>query len=87
MPQEPNAALLINPWLRYWLATRPAFLAASLIPVLIGAAAVAYSGYHISWTLLFFTLIGTALVHSGVNVLNDYYDEESFDDEEEEEAS
>ena len=80
MPQEPNAALLTNPLLRYWLATRPAFLAASLIPVLIGAAAVAYSGYPISWTLLFFTLIGTALVHSGVNVLNDYYDEENGTD-------
>ena len=34
MTYEPDLMRLSNPLLRYWLATRPAFLAASLIPVL-----------------------------------------------------
>lgn len=75
MAQEPDASLLGNPWLRYWLATRPGFLAASLVPVLLGVAAVAYQGKAVSIPLLLLTLLAVALVHAGVNVLNDYYDE------------
>lgn len=75
MAQEPDATLRSNPWLRYWLATRPGFLAASLVPVLIGGAAVAHQGNPVSFPLLFLTLLAIALVHAGVNVLNDYYDE------------
>ncbi len=80
MAQEPDKTLLNKPFLRYWLATRPAFLAASLIPVLLGVAAVAYCGMHVSISLLLLTLLATALVHAGVNVLNDYYDHENGTD-------
>ncbi|MBU0656930.1 MAG: prenyltransferase [Gammaproteobacteria bacterium] len=80
MAQEPDKTLLQKPLLRYWLATRPAFLAASLIPVLIGMAAVAYRGGNVSLVLLLLTLLATALVHAGVNVLNDYYDDENGTD-------
>lgn len=75
MTKEPDATLLGNPWLRYWLATRPGFLAASFVPVWIGVAAVAYQGRDVSLSLLLLTLLAIALVHAGVNVLNDYYDE------------
>lgn len=80
MVQEPDKTLLSKPFLRYWLATRPAFLAASLIPVLIGAAAVVHQGMGVSVGLLLLTLLATALVHAGVNVLNDYYDHENGTD-------
>ena len=75
MTHEPDLMRLSNPLLRYWLATRPAFLAASLIPVLIGVAAVAHQGGNVSFILLLLTLLATALVHAGMNVLNDYYDD------------
>jgi 1,4-dihydroxy-2-naphthoate octaprenyltransferase len=75
MAQEPDKILLQKPFLRYWLATRPGFLAASLVPVLIGVAAVAHYGGNISLLLLLLTLLATAVVHAGVNVLNDYYDD------------
>ncbi len=65
MTQEPDLIRLSNPLLRYWLATRPAFLAASLIPVLIGVAAVTYQGGNVSFVLLLLTLLATALVHAG----------------------
>lgn len=75
MAQEPTIALLEQPWLRYWLATRPQFLLGSLTPVLVSVASVAYRGYSIKLGLLLLTLIAAALVHAGANVLNDYYDE------------
>jgi 1,4-dihydroxy-2-naphthoate octaprenyltransferase len=55
-------------------ATRPAFLTASLLPVLSGIAlAWGMSGQiHIGLALL--TLLNIALIHSGANVLNDYFD-------------
>ena len=74
-PPEPNKSLLQSRWYCYWLATRPAFLAASLIPVLVGVAAVHYQGGEVSVLKLIFSLIAIGLVHAGVNVLNDYYDE------------
>lgn len=81
MAQEPDKTLLNTPLLRYWLATRPGFLAASLIPVLIGVAAVAHRGGRVSFLLLLLTLLAAALVHAAVNVLNDYYDHENGTDE------
>lgn len=80
MPQEPDITLLKKGWLRYWLATRPGFLAASLVPVILGVAALAAQGAGISITLLLLTLVAIALVHMGVNVLNDFYDHENGTD-------
>lgn len=48
MPQEPNISLLDKPLLRYWLAVRPGFLVASIVPVLLGTAAAAYRGVHLT---------------------------------------
>ncbi len=71
---EPTLEALANPLLRYFLATRPPFLAASLVPALIGIATAAYAGVAVNvWTALL-TVLGAVLAHAGVNVLNDYYD-------------
>lgn len=78
--KEPDISLLDKPLLRYWLAVRPGFLAASIVPVLLGTAAAAYQGATINSLLLLACIIGIALVHAGVNVLNDYYDEQNGTD-------
>lgn len=75
MPQEPDQSLRNKPLLRYWLATRPGFMAASVVPVLLGTAAYAHQGGQVSLLLLLLSVIAVMLVHAGVNVLNDYYDE------------
>ncbi|MBK8452450.1 MAG: prenyltransferase [Thiofilum sp.] len=74
-PQEPNRALLQSRWLCLWLATRPGFLAASLVPVLVGVAAVYHLTGAVDMLKLLLSLVAIGLVHAGVNVLNDYYDE------------
>ncbi|MFA9460354.1 prenyltransferase [Thiohalorhabdus methylotrophus] len=70
---EPTPETLTNPLTRYLLATRPAFLSAAVLAVLVGlAAARPEGGLEVIPALL--TLLGAVLVHAGVNVLNDYYD-------------
>ena len=71
---EPTTAALRNPLRRYFLATRPAFLLASLAPCFIGFATAHWSGVTLRLELALATLLGAALVHAGINVLNDYYD-------------
>ncbi len=61
---------------RHWLAMRPAFLTASIMPVVVGTAwgRVAASGEFDAWAALL-ALAVTALVHAGANVINDVGDE------------
>ncbi|WGZ94929.1 MAG: hypothetical protein QJT81_02785 [Candidatus Thiothrix putei] len=73
MAQEPDLSLRQQPLLRYWLATRPAFLAASVVPAVVGAAAAWAQGYALHGWLLAWTVLAVMLVHAGMNVLNDYY--------------
>lgn len=72
--QEPSANALVNPLKRYFLATRPAFLLASLVPCLIGIASAYTDGVDISSILALLTVLGALLFHAAANVLNDYYD-------------
>ncbi|MBL8567255.1 MAG: prenyltransferase [Hyphomicrobiaceae bacterium] len=62
-------------------ATRPAFLTASVLPVLASAALSASLGRGpIPLPLIALAVLGIALVHSGANVLNDYFDSRSGND-------
>lgn len=74
LPLEPTPERLRNPFLRYVLATRPAFLTITLVGCLLGFATAWFSGaaFH-GWTAIV-TLVLALLAHAGVNVLNDYYD-------------
>lgn len=74
LTREPTAAILVNPLKRYFLATRPAFLLASLVPCLVGVASAYADGVEISWNLAALTVLGALLFHAAANVLNDYYD-------------
>jgi 1,4-dihydroxy-2-naphthoate octaprenyltransferase len=80
MQEEPNERLLHTPVRCYWRATRPAFLAASVVPAVVGAAAAWAQGYALHSVLLAWTLLAVMLVHAGMNVLNDYYDEQNGTD-------
>lgn len=62
-------------------ATRPAFLTASVLPVLAAGALAAYLEHGaISTSLLALATLNIALIHSGANVLNDYFDAISGND-------
>lgn len=73
-PMEPTLSAFQNPLVRYVAATRPAFLAASLMACLIGLAISRHSGLVLDVPLALITLLFALLAHAGVNVLNDYYD-------------
>jgi 1,4-dihydroxy-2-naphthoate octaprenyltransferase len=74
IPVEPSLARLGNPWLRYLLATRPAFLSITLVGVLLGFATAWHAGQPFDTPTAALTLALAILAHAGVNVLNDYYD-------------
>jgi 1,4-dihydroxy-2-naphthoate octaprenyltransferase len=71
---EPTLEGLPNPLLRYFLATRPAFLSVTFIACLIGLATVYAGGLPIHPLPAFTTVVFALVAHAGVNVLNDYYD-------------
>ncbi len=61
----------------YFLETRPQFLLLSLVLVLQGIAIVHYYEININWLTAVITLVGVLLAHSGINILNDYWDARS----------
>ena len=80
-PQEPSLALYQNPFARYFAATRPGFLTASLMACLIGLAVSSYDDLAFDFPVVLVTLLFAVMAHAGVNVLNDYYDAISGTDE------
>jgi len=74
LPLEPSLDRLENPFLRYLLATRPAFLTITLMGVLLGFATAWHGGLDPDVPAALVTLLLALLAHAGVNVLNDYYD-------------
>jgi len=58
-----------------WVAaTRPAFLTASALPVLVGLALAWQVHGAIDWPLAAATLLNIVLIHAGANVFNDWCD-------------
>jgi 1,4-dihydroxy-2-naphthoate octaprenyltransferase len=60
---------------RLFLATRPKFLTASVLPVLVGTAWGAHVAGALSLLVAVLALLATALVHAASNVINDVGDE------------
>ena len=73
-PLEPTLATFQNPLARYFAATRPAFVTASLMSCLIGLALAWHAGLAFDIPLALITLLFALIAHAGINVLNDYYD-------------
>lgn len=73
-PVEPSAQALRSPVLRLVLATRPPFLAVTLVACLIGWATAASAGVALRGVTVLLTGLFALVAHAGINVLNDYYD-------------
>ncbi len=73
-PLEPTLDAFRNPLARYFAATRPAFITASLMAALLGLAVAWHAALDFDVTLAVVTVLFALLAHAGVNVLNDYYD-------------
>ncbi len=73
-PIEPTLAAFPNPVLRYFVATRPAFLSVTFVGCLLGLASAAGSGFVLDPALATLTLFFALMAHAGANVINDYYD-------------
>ena len=71
---EPSVAQYLNPITRYFVATRPAFLLATLFAYFLGLVGAVYSGVHFQTETAMLGLLLALLVHAAVNVLNDYFD-------------
>jgi 1,4-dihydroxy-2-naphthoate octaprenyltransferase len=74
LPLEPSRERLANPFARYLLATRPAFLTITLAGCLLGMATAVADGAAFGWGRALATLMLASLAHAGINVLNDYCD-------------
>ncbi len=73
-PLEPTLEALHNPLLRYFAATRPAFLSVTFVGCLLGLATAAHAGIGVGPALATVTLFFALVAHAGANVINDYYD-------------
>jgi 1,4-dihydroxy-2-naphthoate polyprenyltransferase len=73
-PPEPSRERLANPFARYLLATRPAFLTVTFAGCLLGCATAVAGGVAFDWARAVVTLLLALLAHAGINVLNDYCD-------------
>lgn len=60
---------------RYVLATRPMFLTASILPVLVGTSWGYRAAGELDLSALLWTIAAIACVHAAVNVLNDVFDD------------
>ncbi len=58
----------------WFKAVRVPFLTATLIPVALGAIAAWHDAGNFFWAKFWLTLIGAALIHTGTNLANDYFD-------------
>ena len=74
VPREPSLEALPNPGMRYFAATRPAFLSVTFVGVLLGLASAAAAGVRIDPALATVTMFFALVAHAGANVINDYYD-------------
>ena len=73
-PAEPSLAALPRPWLRYFLATRPAFLSVTLVAAVLGLATARVGGIDLDPLKATLTVLFAMVAHAGVNVINDYHD-------------
>lgn len=73
-PAEPIPADFSDPLLRYFAATRPAFLSVTFTAALLGLATAFTDGMAPLPLTAMLTVSFALIAHAGINVLNDYYD-------------
>ncbi len=72
---EPTVERFPHPAAAYLAATRPPFILATVVPIILGLAWTAWTGHAIDPLSAVITLLAGVLLHAAVNVLNDYYDD------------
>lgn len=65
----------------WWMELRPSFLIATLIPILLGTFIAWAKTGVLLWPYFLLTLSGGFLLHMGTNMINDYFDHKSRNDE------
>ncbi|OQX94762.1 1,4-dihydroxy-2-naphthoate octaprenyltransferase [candidate division KSB1 bacterium 4572_119] len=65
----------------FLMELRPPFFTATIVPILLGTAVAFNLNYTINWFYFALTLIGAMFLHGGANVINDYFDHKSSNDE------
>ncbi|MBL8472789.1 MAG: prenyltransferase [Rhodocyclaceae bacterium] len=73
-PAEPGPDSYAHPALRFFAATRPAFLSVTVVACLLGTGSAWSDGVAIDPLLALATLAFALCAHAGVNVLNDVHD-------------
>jgi 1,4-dihydroxy-2-naphthoate octaprenyltransferase len=71
---EPAVEQFPHPIVAYIAATRPPFILATVVPVILGFSYSVYQGHALNWLTAILSLVAAVLLHAGINVLNDYYD-------------
>jgi 1,4-dihydroxy-2-naphthoate octaprenyltransferase len=71
---EPTVGQFPNQVVTYVAATRPPFILATVMPILLGLAFSVNQNHTLHWFTAALTLFAGMLLHAAVNVLNDYYD-------------
>jgi 1,4-dihydroxy-2-naphthoate octaprenyltransferase len=71
---EPTLERFPNPLAVYIAATRPPFILASVMPILLGLAYSVFENHTLHWPAAVLTMLAGVLLHAAINVLNDYYD-------------
>jgi 1,4-dihydroxy-2-naphthoate polyprenyltransferase len=74
---EPSPARYANPLTRSLAATRPPFLAVTLVACLVGLATAHGSGAGVEPLTALATVLLALLAHAGGNVINDYHDRDA----------
>jgi len=68
--------------IKIWLAeVRAPFLTATIVPIVLGTSIAWYHTGRVDWLLFALTLISGIFLHMGCNVVNDYYDHVSRNDD------
>ena len=68
--------------IKYWITIiRAPYLTATIAPILLGSA-IAYNQFDtFNWSIFWLVFVGALFAHIGTNVINDYFDHTSRNDE------
>ena len=73
-PLEPRPERYQSAFMRYFAATRPAYLSVTLVACVLGLATAYRTGLALDAVTALVTVLFALLAHAGVNVINDYHD-------------
>ncbi len=84
----PENRLVVSDWYlikrkarNWWTALRFPFLSASIVPILLGTAIGWSQTGTMLWGYFLLALVAGVLLHAGTNIINDYFDHKSGNDE------